>query len=66
MTEERPLQYARERARAKNEQLVPQGVVLPPPGLAEPFVWQNQTKGCICTVAVFRPDCPVCSRYRRA
>lgn len=62
MTEEKALQYARERARAKNEQVVPQAV-LPPPGFAQPVERQNPFEGCICTVAVFRPDCPVCSKY---
>lgn len=62
MTEEKALQYARERARAKNEQVVPQAV-LPPPGFAQPTLWRDLSEGCICTVAVFRPDCPVCSKY---
>lgn len=53
------LSYARSRARAKNESVVPPAV-LPPPGFAQPVAWQNPFEGCICHVFEYRYDCPAC------
>lgn len=64
VSREKPLQYARERARAKNESVVPPAV-LPPPGFVQPVEWQNPFEGCICHVFELRHDCPACSQYRR-
>lgn len=50
---------ARERARMKNESVVPQ-VVLPPPGFAQPVEQQNPFADCICRAVEVRHDCPVC------
>ncbi len=64
VSRERSPQYARERARAKNESKVPPAV-LPPPGFAQPSLWRDLSNGCICRVGEFRPSCPTCGLRAR-